>query len=631
MCGICGVMQRDGEAVSEQLIGEMNRRIHHRGPDGSGVYVTDNIGIGNTRLAIIDINQGRQPVASGDGRFQIVYNGEVYNYLELRKSLVEAGVAFHTDSDTEVVLQSYLHWGAEAFMRFNGMFALAIWDGREKELVIARDRFGIKPLYIAAADRRFAFASEIKALKALDWWDRRLDPLAIDEYFSYLCIPEPRTIYRGVRTLRPGHWARIRRGALREKRYWEANYSPVAMTMDQAVAGLDEALKRSVQISLRSDVPVGAFLSGGLDSGGVVAYAAEAAPGKLSTFTVGFATDPSYDESPEAETVAKAWGTDHHTLQLESKSGDVPRLAASAIEAMDQPYADFSILPQLQVARFAAAHVKTVLSGDGGDEVLGGYPTLYMPHFANLYRRVPAGIRAQVIAPLIRSWPTSSRRISNDYVAKRFIRGAELSIDRAHFAYKEATFAEDKPHLYTAEFRDQIGSHDAFTPLALAAAGLEKLDTTHRLMRMDQRTFLLNDNLPKVDRAGMQASLEVRLPLLNNEVVDFLLTVPAELKVKPLKTKRCFRRLLKDKLPRCITRSKKKGFSPPAAAWFRDDLYDWVRDTIDSEAGRALGVVNKTAAVDFLNRHRDGSGDYHRLLYCCIMLGLWAESNRNGN
>jgi asparagine synthase (glutamine-hydrolysing) len=630
MCGICGVLQRDGESVCEQLIVEMNQRIQHRGPDDSGVYVKENIGIGNTRLAIIDVDQGRQPISSSDDRYWIVYNGEVYNFIELRLELEAAGLAFLTDSDTEVVLKSFIHWGAGAFERFNGMFALAIWDNRDRELVLARDRFGIKPLYLAAANGRLAFASEIKALIPVDWWDRQLDPLALDEYFSYLCIPEPRTIYRGIRTLEAGHWASVKKGELSVRRYWDCVYSPQPMTMDDAVTGLDAALTQAVKLSMRSDVPVGAFLSGGLDSGGVVAYAAESAPGKLSTFTVGFATDPSYDESREAEMVAARWGTDHHTLQLESNSGDVPRLANAAIRAMDQPYADFSILPQLQIAEFAANHVKTVLSGDGGDEILGGYPTVYMPYYAEMYRKVPSWLRRRLIGPLVRAWPTSTNRISADYVAKRFVRGAELPVDRAHFAYKEATFSEDKPFLYAEGFRNQVGDHDAFAPLALAGKGLDGLDTEHRLMRMDQKTFLLNDNLPKVDRASMRASLEVRLPLLNNAVVDFLLTVPAELKIKPLKTKRCFRKLLTEKLPGCVTGSRKKGFSPPAAAWFRDDLYGWARDTIESQAARNLGIVSTSSAVEFLDRHREGRGDYHRLLYCCIMLGLWAETKSDG-
>ncbi len=628
MCGICGVIERPGEKLDDSLLREMNDLLRHRGPDGEGRYIEDNVGIANRRLAIIDVKGGQQPIESPDGRYRIVYNGEVYNYKELREELEKEGGSWFTNSDTEVVLRAWQVWGAEAFARFNGMFAVAIWDRRERELILARDRFGIKPLYVVNGNGRFAFASEIKALEPLTWWDRELDPFAVDEYFSYLCIPEPRTIYKNVRSLPPAHWARVKDGAITRFRYWDAKYKPRQMSLADAAAGLGEALKHSVKLSLRSDVPVGAFLSGGLDSGGVVSYAAESSDQAFDTFTVGFSNDPSYDETPDAEMVANKYGTRHHVLQMTGSSGEVPELARKAIATVDQPYADFSLLAQLQVAEFAATKVKTVLSGDGGDEVLGGYPTYYVPVFARGYQRIPGMIRDKLLLPMINSLPVSSKRISFDYVAKRFARGAVLPGDRAHFAWKEATYSENKAKLFSDQFLARCGDHDAFEPMERAFARQRQADEIHRLLYADQQTFLLNDNLPKVDRSAMSAGLEVRLPLLNNEVVDWLLQVPAELKVQPWRTKRLFRRLLSERLPKQIITGKKRGFTPPVSTWLKNELYDWSHEVLSSRALNDLDILRPGSALAYLRDHRENKSDHHRMIWCCLMLGIWAENGK---
>ncbi|MBI4643279.1 MAG: asparagine synthase (glutamine-hydrolyzing), partial [Deltaproteobacteria bacterium] len=607
MCGICGMVLKAGEAVDQESLWRMNRTLIPRGPDEQQVYVDRHLGLGHCRLSIIDLSGGRQPMASRDGRWRLVYNGEVYNYVEIRRELEELGESFRTTSDTEVILTAFQRWGDKAFSRFDGMFALAIWDSREQELILARDRFGIKPLYYVEHQGRFAFASEIKALLQLSWWERDIDPLAVDEYFSYLVVPEPRTIYRAVRAFPPAHWGRLQSGKLEVFPYWQPEIAPRPLTLPEACEGLDaalrravkvclrsdvpvgaEALRRAVKVCLRSDVPVGAFLSGGLDSGGVVSYAAEMSPRQLKTFSVGFSDEPSYNELPLAQAIARQWRTEHYELDCRLDTLEVPTLAQRVISACDQPFADYSSLVQLVVAEFASRHVKTILSGDGGDEVLGGYPTVYAPSLARLYRQIPAFLRLGVLAPLVRALPTSMNRISFDYMAKRFVRGAELDLERAHFAWKEAVFIEDKPRLYTREFWQDLKGHDAFGPLALAFARSSAADPVNRLLFADQQTFLLNDNLPKVDRTSMAVSLEVRLPLLTNTVVDFLLQVPPDLKVRLFQTKYLFRRVLAPRLPKKVVRGKKKGFTPPMSAWLRTNLYAWARETLLSPNFLAL-------------------------------------------
>ncbi len=628
MCGICGLAQREGEPVNRDLLWRMTLSLSHRGPDDQNVHLDGPIGLGHCRLSIIDLEAGKQPFSTADGRLHIIYNGEVYNYLEIREELEGLGETFRTTSDTEVVLLAYRRWGPEAFGRFSGMFALAIWDETERELILARDRFGMKPLFYMEREGRIAFASEIKVLRHLPWWDGTIDPYAVDEYFSYLVVAEPRTIYQAVRVFPPSHWGKIREGRLEMFSYWEPEFAPRSMSLEEACAGLDEALRRSVKRCLRSDVPVGGFLSGGLDSAGVVSYAAEETEREFQTFSIGFTDEPSYNELPLAKAIAAKWGTTHHELDLRLDTGEIPALARRVSDIFDQPYADYSAIPQLKVAEFAVERMKTVLSGDGGDEILGGYQTVYAPALARLYRKIPAILRRKIAEPLVRSLPTSTDRISFDYVAKRFIRGAELPMERAHFAWKEVAFTEDKPLLYTADFLHALGGYDAYAPTAAAFARCPEADEINRLLYVDQRTFLLNDNLPKVDRTSMAVSLEVRVPLLNNEVVDFMLQVPSDLKVRPFKTKYLYRQTLASRLPAAIVRGKKKGFTAPIASWLKKGLYDWASDMLQSHSFQDLGIVSSKGAMRFLEGHRRGEADHNRLLWCCLMLALWAEGGR---
>ncbi|MBF0134947.1 MAG: asparagine synthase (glutamine-hydrolyzing) [Magnetococcales bacterium] len=626
MCGICGVVLRSGEAVRSELIEPMNQSLAHRGPDGQGVFMGGHAALGHRRLAMLDLSGGAQPMASSDGRYHMVYNGEVYNFLELRTQLEALGHKFTTRSDTEVVLQAFCHWGTEAFARFNGMFALAIWDSHEQDMFLARDRFGIKPLYTITQNGRLALASEIKAFYGLDWWDRSLDPLAVDEFFSYLVIPEPRTIYQAVRSFPPAHWGVYRQGTLTCQRFWDARFEPSGLSWNDAVEGLHEAMDRSIRMCLRSDVPVGAFLSGGVDSGGVVSYASTAQSG-LQTFSCGFSDAPTYNELPLARELAQKFRTSHHELDMPLNPEHVIDLAREVLQACDQPFADYSALAQLELARFAGQRVKTVLSGDGGDEIFGGYPTVYAPVLAQGYRMIPRLLR-RGLRSLSDGLPVSSRRIGMDYLAKRFVRGAELPLERAHFAWKEATFAEDKYVLYTENFLGRLHGHDAFAPMEQAFGRVSLAEQpVHRLLYVDMNTFLRDDNLPKVDRTSMAVSLEVRLPLLNNDVVDFMLGLPPAYKIRPFSTKRLYRRLLDRQLPARVLKGKKKGFTPPMNAWLKGGLSGWARDTLGSSSLADLHVIRPHQALAFLEQHRAGRADHNRMLWCCLMLALWSETD----
>ncbi len=596
----------------------MNRTIRHRGPDDEGSFVEHSVALAMRRLSIIDVAGSQQPVFNEERTMSVVFNGEIYNYRELRAELENAGHKFRTNGDTEVIVHAYEQFGDDCLTKFNGMFAFALWDGRQRRLLLARDRFGIKPLHYAEHGSRFYFGSEIKAILAAGV-PRDLDSVALDQYLSHLAVPAPYTIYRAIRKLPAGHALIHDQNGSRIFEYWDINFSAVEQT-----GGFETTLRSqlgdAVGRQLVSDVQVGAFLSGGLDSASIVANAAPLMNSQLPTFTIGF-RERSYDERPRARLIAQKFGTAHTEEEL---APNLPDLAVRAMTCFDEPFADYSALAAYAIAEVASRSVKVVLSGDGGDEIFAGYQTHYVHKLARLYRRVPEGIRAKFIRPLVRQLPTSMRRLSFDYRAKRFVAGAELPFERGHLAWKEIFTEQVKSSLLSPEFQNQrTVAGEGFSTFEKHFCKVRHLDPLHQLLYVDAKTFLTNDNLVKVDRTSMAHGLEVRVPLLDNELVDFMAQAPHSLLQRGLGSKRLLRRAMAASLPKSVVRGGKKGFTPPMPGWLRHELRDFAIDMLSPGRIQSMGLFQPKAITQLLDEHLTGKQDNNRELWTLIAFSSW--------
>ncbi|MGH7856780.1 MAG: asparagine synthase (glutamine-hydrolyzing), partial [Candidatus Binatia bacterium] len=556
MCGIAGKLNLDpAEPVAAETVRAMCAALRHRGPDDDGFLFDGPVGMGMRRLSIIDLSTGRQPIRNEDGSVWVVYNGEIYNFPELRRSLEAAGHRFYTATDTEVIVHLYEEHGEDFVERLAGMFAIALWDRRERKLILARDRLGIKPLYYHLDGRRLLFGSEIKAILEDDV-DRDLDLQALHDYLSLNYVPGPRSIFRSIRKLPPAHLLVCAAGRVRLRRYWELRCSTenAGRPVESLCEELHDLLEDTVRGHLLSDVPVGVFLSGGLDSGSLVALASRVTNGPVRTFSIGF-DDPSYDELAEARAVVRKFGTDHHEMIVRP---DAVTLLPALVRAFDEPFADSSAIPVYCVSRLAREHVKVVLSGEGGDEVFGGYETYAAYKIAALYRRLPSLLATQLIPFLVRQLPVSHRRVSFDYKAKRFVEKALLPPVDGHFGWK-VIFSEDaKAALYAGGpngFESPIGAWRE----AYARCGSPEPLT--RLQHVDLEIYLPDDILVKADRMSMASSLEARVPYLDHRVVEFAASLPASLKVHGLTKKYLLRRTMAPHLPKRIVNGRKRGFN----------------------------------------------------------------------
>lgn len=625
MCGICGWLNFDpSEPVAAEALGAMLRSMVHRGPDDEGRLLEANVGIGMRRLSIIDLAGGHQPIANEDGRLQIVFNGEIYNYVELREELVRAGHRFTTRSDTETILHGYEEWGLGVLPKLNGMFAFAIWDRAERSLFIARDRAGIKPLFYCLEPHRFTFGSELKAVLAAGV-PTDVDLGAVRQFLAHWYVPTPRSIYQGIAKLEPGCWLRVGPNGMDQGRYWNLGFSANAGGRSQADydAELETILKAAVERQMRSDVEVGAFLSGGLDSSIVTRLMAPLTDHQLRTYTIGFAEE-SYAEQDVAEQIAAAIGTNHHTELMGPESLALfPALAAH----FDEPFGDYSLLPTQQVSALAARQVKVVLTGDGGDEVFAGYPTHFVWRFARLYRRLPGHLR-RVIARRVEAMPTSMDRISLDYALKRFVRGAELSAQRGHYAWKEILSRDEQEALFVPEVWAQVKDEEPYDAFARYFAEVADQPLLNQVLYVDFKTFLLDDNLVKVDRMSMQQSLEVRVPLLDNEVIDWAAGVPPEVKLPGRKTKPLLRRLATRILPPGVAGLKKRGFTPPLPLWLQGPGRALFDEALSPAALAELGVFRPETVARMRAEHEEGRRDWNRPLMALLSYSLWARRSR---
>jgi asparagine synthase (glutamine-hydrolysing) len=608
MCGICGIASTAG--VDRSQLAAMSAALAHRGPDSSGEHLEEAVGLAARRLSIIDLETGDQPIANEDESCWVVQNGEIYNYEELRGRLERAGHRFHTHGDTEVLVHAYEEWDLHFAERLRGMFAVAVWDARRRRLVIARDRYGIKPLYYRLAPERIEFASELRALPR-----GAIDLDALEAFLTFNCVPAPLTIFEDVRKLPPGHVLAWQDGHFEIVRYARPGPVPLDELRGEPHGVLEEELRARLRDSVRahlvSDVPVGVLLSGGVDSATLAALAAQETSEPLRTFSIGF-EERSFDELGDARLVATRYGTDHHELVLRP---DAALLLPKLADAFDEPFADSSALPTYLVSELAAQHVKVALSGEGGDELFGGYYTYAADLLAD--RLAPL---ARLARPLVERLPSSNARASFDYKAKRFVRAAHLPPLERHHGWKE---------IFAPDARAQLtGTRHGFDPVDLYRARYRETrgaDELARLQDVDFGIYLVDDLLVKTDRASMAHSLEARVPFLDPLVTSFAFSLPAHAKVRGLAKKVLLRRAVEPLLPPEIVHGRKRGFSIPAAAWLRGELEPFARDVLAPETLRRQGFLQPEAVTRVLDRHVRGEEDLSRQLWGLLAFTLWYE------
>ena len=607
MCGICGIASGDGPPDRDRL-DAMSAKLVHRGPDSDGSFVDERVGIAARRLSIIDLAGSDQPLANEDETVHVVQNGEIYNYRELRRELERAGHSFRSEGDTEVLAHLYEEHGTGFAERLRGMFAVAIWDAQRGRLVLARDRFGIKPLYYRAAGGGLEFASELRALPRGE-----IDLDALEAFLAFNSIPAPLTIFRECRKLPAGHLLVWDGGEPRLERF--ARPAPSGELRDEEEAELVEELRARLRDSVRahlvSDVPVGVLLSGGVDSSILAALAAEELSEPLRTFSIGF-EERSFNELRDVRLVVERYGTRHRELVLRP---DAALLLPALADAFDEPFADSSALPTYLVSQLAAEDVKVALSGEGGDELFGGYYT----YAADLLAERFGGL-AQLAAPLVERLPSSSRRASFDYRAKRFVRAAHLPPLERHHGWKEIFSPDARAEL--------LGRRSAFDPVDLLRARFAETEGAPLLARLqdvDAAVYLVDDLLVKTDRASMAHSLETRVPFLDTVVTSFAFALPTRHKVRGLQKKVLLRKAAEPLLPRRIAHGRKRGFSIPAAAWLRGDLEPFARATLSAERVRGQGFFEPAAVQRVLDDHVSGREDLSRQLWGLLAFTLWHE------
>ncbi len=622
MCGIAGIFDLAGlRPIEAQRLLRMNQALLHRGPDGGDIALRPGLGLGHRRLAIIDVAGGAQPMANEDGQVLIVFNGEIYNYQQHATELLARGHRFGTRSDTEVLIHGYEEWGTEGLLgRLNGMFAFALWDAARESLLLARDRLGEKPLYYATtADGLLLFGSEIGAILAGLGETPPLEPTAVADYFAYGYVPDPKTIYRGIHKLAPGHFLEAQRGQPlpAQQRYWRPQFGNNHHgSLDDLGAELLVRTRRAVEMRLMSEVPLGAFLSGGVDSSGVVALMAEASAGPVTTCTIGFG-DPALDETAYARQMATRYGTRHHEERVEVE-------AASKIDMLariyGEPFADSSALPTWVVSGLARKHVTVALTGDGGDEVFAGYRRYPMhQREETLKAQLPAAVRRAVFGPLARHYPKL------DW-APRVLRGKAtfeaLAADTAHGFFRAVTAMPpaDARGLFTPGFLASLGGYDPALVLAHHAAEAKTDDPLARAQYMDLMTWLPGRMLVKTDRASMAHSLELRPPLLDHELVEWAAGLPAAVKLRGNSGKAVLKRAFEPLVPHDLMYRPKQGFSLPLAAWLRGELRPRL-EQMASANGRlaASGIIEPARVGEMVAAHASGRRDHTPPLWALLM------------
>ncbi len=631
MCGITGAVWNDPLlGLEEPQLAAMTRALRHRGPDDEGTYLTEyrlrppyeaqpGVALGFRRLSIIDLASGRQPMSNEDESVWMVFNGEIYNYRDLRRRLEGAGHKFKTESDTECIIHLYEDEGAECFTHLNGMFAVAIWDARKSRLVLGRDRLGKKPLVYRHEPGRVLFASELKSLLTLPGLPREVDPAAVDEYLTYQYVPHPNCILKGYRKLPPGHYAQWQDDKLVVKPYWLPDFAhEVSISERDAAERLRELLESAVTMRMRSDVPLGAFLSGGVDSSLIVALMQKNSAEPVKTFSIGFPVK-EYDETKYARQVAEHLKTEHHELQVTPDAVAIlPKLAWH----YDEPFADSSAIPTWYVSQMTREHVTVSLSGDGGDELFAGYPRYRAVALAGMFDYL-GPVRSLLAARFWQSLPASSRQKSRLRQFKRFSEALSLSPARRYLDWISIFNESRRAAMYSDEFLAELPDSDPFAFLNSAWKKMKGRETVTTASLTDLVTYLPCDLMTKVDIASMAHSLECRAPFLDYRVVEFAASLPRELKYHRGKGKRLLRAAFGDLLPREIWTRKKMGFGVPLDHWFRNELKPLTHDLLLSAGTKSRRFFREDAVKSLVDQHEKRQFDHSARLWALVMLEMW--------
>jgi asparagine synthase (glutamine-hydrolysing) len=624
MCGICGYLEKKSAPRKDATVLRKQREtLAHRGPDDSGLVALDNATLGMTRLSVIDLVTGRQPMANEDESCWIVHNGEIYNFRELRRELNALGYRFRTRSDTEAILHAYEEWGADCVPRLRGMFAFAIYDRRSKRkggrgrLFIARDRVGKKPLYYYEGANQFVFASEIKALLAHPGVPQQVNRRAIPLYLAYGYVPAPYTMFENICELPPGHIINVQEGEVTVQEYWDVKYPAepeLDLSQQEIIDNLRTLLAGAVELRLVSDVPLGAFLSGGLDSTAVVACMARLMDQPVKTFAIGFEDDPSFNELEFARRVARLYGTDHREFVVRP---DTIAVLPKLVWHYDQPFADSSAVPTYLVSKLTREHVTVALTGDGGDELFAGYERFAAARLAEVYQRTPPFIKS-TLTHLFRNLPESTRYDGFVRRARRFVENAPLPLAQRYLGWVG---------IFSADFiRELLADGIEVDPLSHFQSyfqNVHEVDPIGQLLYVNTKTYLPGDLLVKTDRMSMANSLEARCPFLDHKLLEFAARIPSNLKLRGLTTKYILKKALNGHIPREIIRRKKHGFGVPIGHWFRTNLKDYVREVLLSSQALQRGYFKDTALRRIIGEHQNGKRDHGHRLWALLTFEVW--------
>ncbi|MBK6725584.1 MAG: asparagine synthase (glutamine-hydrolyzing) [Acidobacteria bacterium] len=627
MCGITGWVNLEKSKSNnhtEAVLHSMCERILHRGPDSEGLWMDDTVALGMRRLSIIDLHTGDQPVYSEDKSVVAMINGELYNYREVRAELEKRGHKFRTQTDVEIVPHLYQIYGEDLVDHINGMFAISLWDTAKKKLILARDRFGEKPIYYGVFDGKLLYASEPKAILAHPSVKAELNLDALRHYLSYDYVPAPHSIYKGIFKLPAAHILTVENGEIKTRRYWNVSWekSEKPASLNNAAAELRELMSDAVRMRLVADVPLGILLSGGVDSSAIAAFAVQHATEKVKTFSIGFEED-SFDESKYARQVSHHLGTEHYEATL--SVGTAADLITEIGTWLDEPLSDGSLIPTFMLSRFVRHHVTVALGGDGGDELFAGYPMYFGHKVAEMYSAVPGFIRSGMIEPVVKNLPVSTKNLSFEYRAKRFVRSSNYDLITRHHSWFGSFSIEEQTALLTPEVREQT-SNDIYRG---AREMLEQCDATNEIEQMqylDMNFYMAEDILTKVDRASMAVSLETRAPFLDPRIGQFAASVPLDYKLRGSKGKYILKKSLEGLLPDEILHRKKKGFGIPIAEWLKGRLSPLMHDLLAPERLKEQGLFNAEYVQILIAEHEKGIASHHKQLWTLLVFQLWYDN-----
>jgi asparagine synthase (glutamine-hydrolysing) len=623
MCGIVGFVNKNSSEQDRTILEKMNEAIVHRGPDDDGFYLGEGVALGMRRLSIIDLAGGKQPIHNADKTKWIVFNGEIYNYQQLREDLEKRGHKFYTNSDTEAIVHLYDEYGADCLQHLRGMFAIAIWDTVDKSLFLARDRVGKKPILYSHQDNGdLIFGSEFQALLQHPDISREVDFEAIDSYMSYLCIPAPLTAFKQIRKLEPGHWLRWKNGKIETQRYWLPDFShKIKISEQDAIEETTRILRESTKLRMISEVPLGAFLSGGVDSSIVVALMAQESSQPVKTFSIGF-EEQDFSELKYAKRVAEHVGAEYNEFVVRPNALEI---LPTLVEHYGEPYADSSAIPTYYVSKETRKYVTVALNGDGGDESFAGYERYTAMQMAETYKRIPKFLRKALIESSVNLLPTSELKRSRFRDAKRFLQAANLPKTERYFRWMSTFNRDAKLDLYTKDFAAAVFDHNPSAYMDRWFAKANGSGILDAALLTDQMTYLPNDLLVKVDIASMANSLEARSPFLDHKLIEFAATLPEELKTRRFQTKSLLKKVAARLVPKEVIYRRKMGFGVPIGKWFREDLKDFVRSVLLSEKSLTRGIVKREIIEKYVNEHTNGERDHAFQLWTLLMLELWFQ------